>query len=53
MSRHLISALILLAAIGLYAMGVSQAAGILLAVGFVFEMWFWVRVSSKPKSTGK
>lgn len=53
MSPHLISAVILLLAMGLYALGVSQAAGILLIVGFVFEIWFWVRVSVTPKHHGK
>ena len=53
MNRHVISALILLFALGLYAAGITKAAGIFLVLGFVFEMWFWVRVVAEPKQTGK
>ena len=53
MSRYLITALILLLALGLYAAGITKAAGIFLVLGFVFEMWFWVRVVAEPKQTGK
>ena len=53
MNRHWVSALILLLALGLYAAGITKAAGIFLVLGFVFEMWFWVRVVAEPKQTGK
>ena len=53
MNPHLVSALILLLALGLYALGVSQAAGLFLVFGFVLEIWFWVRVSAKPNHHGK
>ena len=53
MNRHWVSAMILLLALGLYAAGITNAAGIFLVCGFVFEMWFWVRVVAEPKQTGK
>ncbi len=53
MNRHVISALILLFAAGLYTAGITQAAGIFLVLGFVFEMWFWVRLIAEPRKTGK
>jgi hypothetical protein len=53
MSRHLISALILMAALGLYAMGITTTASFLLIFGFIFEMWFWLRISTSPKKAGK
>lgn len=43
MRHHLLSMLILLAAIALYAIGMSGGGAVLLAAGVVLEMWFWVR----------
>jgi hypothetical protein len=53
MNHHLISALILMAALGLYAMGITTTASFLLIFGFIFEIWFWLRVSTSSKKSGK
>jgi hypothetical protein len=42
MKYHLLTVAILLAALALYAIGMS-GGGSLLLVGAAFELWFWVR----------
>ncbi len=43
MKHHLLTMLILLAAITLYAFGMGGGGSALLAAGAVLELWFWVR----------
>lgn len=43
MKRHLITAVILLAAVAMYALGMSGGGLALLLAGGAFELWFWVR----------
>jgi uncharacterized YccA/Bax inhibitor family protein len=43
MKRHLITAVILLAAVMLYAYGSAQGGAALIVAGAVFECWFWAR----------
>jgi hypothetical protein len=43
MKHHLLTMLILLAAIALYAIGMGGGGSALLAAGAVLDLWFWVR----------
>ncbi|WP_427914855.1 hypothetical protein ACPWT1_08070 [Ramlibacter sp. MMS24-I3-19] len=43
MKRHLVTAVILLIAILLYAVGISGGGAALVGVGGAVELWFWVR----------
>jgi hypothetical protein len=43
MTRHLITAAILLAAVAMYALGMSGGGFALLLAGGAFELWFWIR----------
>ncbi len=44
MKYHLISAAILVAALGLYALGLGRGTLALLIAGGALELWFWIRV---------
>ena len=44
MHRHFATALILLVALALYALGYAGLGVAALIAGFVFEIWFWFRV---------
>jgi hypothetical protein len=44
MKRHLITVALLLVAIAFYLVGLAGVGVLALAVGAVFEIWFWVRV---------
>ena len=43
MHRHLVTSLILLVAVLLYALGFTGGGAALVGVGAVFELWFWTR----------
>ncbi len=43
MKHHLLTMLILLAALALYAIGMNGGGSALLAAGAALELWFWVR----------
>jgi hypothetical protein len=43
MKHHLLTMLILLAAIALYAIGMGGGGSALLVAGAILELWFWVR----------
>ena len=43
MKHHLLTVAILLAAVMLYVMGMGERGSLLLLVGAVLELWFWVR----------
>ncbi len=46
MHRHFTTALILLGAVALYALGYAGLGVAALIAGFVFEIWFWFRVKA-------
>jgi hypothetical protein len=46
MKYHLITAALLLLALVFYALGYSGFGWLAIAVGAVFELWFWVRLFS-------
>ncbi|MBK6592058.1 MAG: hypothetical protein IPG23_04565 [Burkholderiales bacterium] len=43
MNRHTLTALILVLAIGFYALGMETGAASAIAVGCALELWFWAR----------
>ncbi len=45
MKRHVITGMCLLAALACYAASIGAGVMVFLAVGFVFELVFWVRLS--------
>ena len=47
MSRHLITALVLLAALALYGLGFAGLGLAAIVAGAGFELWFWVRLLSR------
>jgi hypothetical protein len=49
MSRHLLSSLILLTALGFYAVGLAKPAEALVFIAMGLELWFWARVSRDTK----
>ena len=51
MKYHLISALLLVAAVTLESLGVFGGGAVLLAVGIGCEIWFWVRVVRSRRSS--
>jgi hypothetical protein len=51
MQRHLITVLVLLAALVCYRIGFGAGAFALVAAGGALELWFWVRLlRGKPRS---
>jgi len=52
MKYHLISVLILLAALGFYALGSGGAGSIFLIAGVLHEAWFWVRLRRRLRAGG-
>ena len=54
MKRHVLTLLILVAALAAYIVGFRQGAGVLIGLGCALELWFWVRAARasdpKPKS---
>ena len=48
MNKHVITALILIAALALYALGAVLPATVLIVIGAGFELWFWLRVFRRP-----
>jgi hypothetical protein len=52
MKRHSVTAVILLVAILLYALGFSGGGAALVGIGGAFELWFWVlALRPKPPAT--
>lgn len=49
MSYHWVTAAIILAALGCYALGFALGGTVLLVVGGVLELWFWVRLLRGPR----
>ena len=49
MKHHLITPCIFVAAIALYAIGLTVGATALFIVGGALELWVWGRVMRKPK----
>lgn len=43
MTRHVVTACILLAALGCYAVGFDGSALSMVVLGATLELWFWVR----------
>ena len=43
MTHHLTTAILLIAALVCYGFGLESGATALLALGAVFELWFWAR----------
>ena len=51
MKRHLLTATVLLSALGFYAAGLDSGAMVLIALGAGLEAWFWIRVTrASPRS---
>ena len=48
MERHALTVLILIVALGFYAVGLESGAIGAFVVGGALEMWFWVRTLRKP-----
>jgi hypothetical protein len=54
MQRHLVTALVLLAALVCYSIGFSNSAFALMAIGCALELWFWLRVlRGKPTDAAR
>ena len=51
MKQHLFTLLVLAAAVALYAIGMGTGAAALLLVGGALELWFWVRVMRRARSS--
>ncbi len=52
MRYHLLTVAVLLAALGLYAAGLSGGGAALMVLGAALELWFWVRaLRGKPGAT--
>ena len=51
MKHRLLTLFILVGAVALYALGMSQGASALLFIGGGLELWFWVRVMRKARSS--
>ena len=51
MKKHLLTALFLLVAIVLYAIGAAVHATLLILLGCVAEVAFWLRVTRSSKKT--
>ena len=51
MKQHLLTAALLLAALVFYSVGVSSGGSLLLAAGAACELWFWVRVLRRGRSS--
>ena len=49
MKHHLLTLLILVLAVALYAVGMVAGASALLFLGAALELWFWVRVMRRAK----
>jgi uncharacterized membrane protein len=50
MKYHLVSVLLIAAAIPLYVVGFSVGGSVVLAAAIALEVWFWVRVvRGKPR----
>ena len=45
MKLHIITAVLMLAAIALYHFGLNGFSLLAFALGAAFELWFWVRIS--------
>jgi hypothetical protein len=54
MNRHLVTILVLVAAVALYAIGLIFPATVLVLLGAIAEMTFWVRLfrGGRKKSRG-
>lgn len=44
MQRHLLTAVILIAALAFYGAGMGEGASMLFVAGCACELWFWVRM---------
>ena len=51
MKHHLITAAILLAAVALYAVGLTGGTVLAFVAGASFELWFWVRMFRRGAPT--
>lgn len=49
MKRHVLTLLILAAAVGAYVVGFKASAGAFLVLGGILELWFWLRAASKSE----
>jgi len=49
MQRHLLTAIILTAALVLYGVGMVGGGSVLFAAGFACELWFWVRMRARHR----
>ena len=53
-ARHLLTALVLLAALACYGLGFSAPATGLVVAGMALELWFWVRIlRRKPRNNNE
>jgi hypothetical protein len=52
MQRHLATIAILLAALALYALGLSGLGAAAFVAGVAFELWFWARLLGRRTSPG-
>lgn len=50
MKYHIVTALILFVALGLYLAGYSDAGNVCFILGGVFELWFWIRLFGKANT---
>ena len=50
MKYHLISAFILVAALGFYALGTGGAGMVFMIAGVAHEAWFWVRLKRRLRA---
>jgi hypothetical protein len=50
MKYHVITAVLLLVATGLYIAGLSGAGAVAFLAGVAFETWFWARIVIKRSS---
>lgn len=53
MKYHLLTAAILLAALGLYALGMTSGGLVAFLMGAALELWFWVRVIKRSRLAGR
>ena len=50
MKRHILTVVVLLAALACYAVGLDRGGAVFVAIGCGLEVWFWARVlnSARP-----